>query len=203
MGRIGFTFSPEKFVAALAFLADSELPDLTTLKVAKLLYFADKRHLLAHGRPIIGDTYFGMKDGPVPSVAYRILKGATAKEASPEWRATESLFRAYIEVVPAPSVNGHSRFRARKPADLETLSRSDIEALEAVRHDLGSLPAAELRARAHLEPDYLAAEAAMESSGRKRAPMPYESFFQGHDEAREVMALVLAEQQNRDFHDRL
>ena len=81
MKRISFTFDEEKFVQTLALLASKNLPELTTLKVAKLLFLADKKHFTTYGRPIVGDRYVGMKNGPCPSAALRVMNGAV-KEAS-------------------------------------------------------------------------------------------------------------------------
>jgi uncharacterized phage-associated protein len=39
-------------------------------KLFKILYFADQKHLVKYGDPIIGDTYIAMKNGPVPSQIY-------------------------------------------------------------------------------------------------------------------------------------
>ena len=43
------------------------------LKLVKLLYFADKYHLLKYGRQISGDSYFALPYGPIPSGALDIL----------------------------------------------------------------------------------------------------------------------------------
>src|SRR3990167_9391361 len=66
--QLAFDFDATKLAQALAFLATS-VRDLSKLKAAKLLYFADKQHLLQHGRPIIGDRYFCLDCGPVPAVS--------------------------------------------------------------------------------------------------------------------------------------
>ena len=57
MAEIKYRFLPEKFIQELAYLAQADLPDLSKLKVAKLLYFCDKYHLLKYGRPVTGDVY--------------------------------------------------------------------------------------------------------------------------------------------------
>lgn len=41
-------------------------------KVMKLMYFADRIHLVEYGLPITGDTYQKMEFGPVPSFANHI-----------------------------------------------------------------------------------------------------------------------------------
>ena len=65
MYHLTFEFNIEKLVQSIAFFSVSGVPALTKLKVSKLLYYADKTHLLAQGQPIIGDVYFCMDWGPV------------------------------------------------------------------------------------------------------------------------------------------
>lgn len=43
-------------------------------KLFKILYFADKKHLLNYGSLITDDNYIAMNNGPVPSMTYDILK---------------------------------------------------------------------------------------------------------------------------------
>src|ERR1700682_5712762 len=69
MYNLTFQFDLEKLVQAIAYFSVNGIPGLTKLKIAKLLYFADKQHLLEFGRPIIGDVYFCMDLGPVPSLS--------------------------------------------------------------------------------------------------------------------------------------
>ncbi|WP_409530306.1 Panacea domain-containing protein [Shinella sp.] len=40
----------------------------------KTLYYADRAHLQRYGRPITGDRYIAMENGPVPSYAYNAVK---------------------------------------------------------------------------------------------------------------------------------
>jgi len=199
--RVLFEFEPEKLVATVAMFAGAELSELTTLKIAKLLYFADKRHLLRYGRPITGDTYFGMENGPVPSMAYDVLKGATGREDSGIWADIRPLFESFIEVA-MPS-SGYPVFHAKCKANTEVFSKSDLAVLREVITELGQKSASELWTLAHAERDYATVELILKKQSKKSVPMPYETFFEGGtDEVQAVKVLVLAEQEDRDFFAR-
>jgi uncharacterized phage-associated protein len=71
--------------------ADSRRLRLSQFDILKTLFLADKVHLNAYGRPITFDEYVAMTDGPVPSLAYDLLKDALSarREAEmdvPLWR---------------------------------------------------------------------------------------------------------------------
>jgi len=74
---IRFTFDPEKAIDAIEFIA-REKPGLSQYYVGKILFFADREHILDYGRPITGDRYVAMKDGPVPSAVRKLLNGEYA-----------------------------------------------------------------------------------------------------------------------------
>jgi hypothetical protein len=71
-------FHPRKALAAIALMlrwaaADGRGPaDLHAL--LKACYFADKKHLNRHWRPVFGATYRAMAYGPVPLEIYELLK---------------------------------------------------------------------------------------------------------------------------------
>jgi len=53
---IRFKYDVEKFANAVAYFASINIPDLTKLKISKLLFFVDKLHLQRYGRPVTGDV---------------------------------------------------------------------------------------------------------------------------------------------------
>lgn len=80
-------------------------------KVMKLMYFADRKHLVDFGSPISGDTYQKMTYGPVPSFTNNVAndnmdshKGIISKNG---WVLT-----------------------ANKAPDMDDLSESEVECIE-------------------------------------------------------------------------
>lgn len=74
---LSFKFYKEKAIAALLYVTqtlikNNKRPDFH--KVFKIFYFADQMHLTKYGRPITGDHYIAMRNGPVPSRLYDMLK---------------------------------------------------------------------------------------------------------------------------------
>lgn len=57
IGMIYFTFKLRKFASVVAYLVARRL-GITKKELCKVIYFADKEHLLRYGRPITGDRYY-------------------------------------------------------------------------------------------------------------------------------------------------
>ena len=71
---VRFQFNESKAVEALVFIAQ-RWPGITPFFLSKVLFFSDRDHLRKYGRPVIGDIYIAMDNGPVPSRVYDIVKG--------------------------------------------------------------------------------------------------------------------------------
>lgn len=56
MPHIRFRFAPEKLVQALAYFSHRGVRDLDKMKAPKLLFHADKYHLLTYGRPVMNTS---------------------------------------------------------------------------------------------------------------------------------------------------
>ncbi len=50
------------------------------IKLFKVLYFAQREHLVKYGRGVIGDTFHALRFGPVPSFIYKALQMAQGKQ---------------------------------------------------------------------------------------------------------------------------
>ncbi|MGO9132129.1 MAG: Panacea domain-containing protein [Bryobacteraceae bacterium] len=171
-----FRFKPEKFVNAVAYLARA-CPNSTKITICKQLYYADKRHLVEYGRPILGDHYYKLPHGPIPTRGLDMLR----KRASPEENA---LFEKFIAVI------GDSVY-PRQQADRRVFSKSDLEALDWVIEKYGKMSAYALRNRTHAEAPWKQTD--------DGCAIDYALFFEGHPGTEDVKALAEAEQGSRDL----
>ena len=115
---IRFRFAPAKARAALLWMIEQK-PGIDLHTALKACYFADKRHLNEHGRPIFGATYRAMRFGPVPLEIYEMAKG-------------EAIWLAELGAEQYPwRLQGYHFIRLDNDApDLDALSESDMEALQ-------------------------------------------------------------------------
>jgi uncharacterized phage-associated protein len=173
-GPIRFEFRPAKFVAAAAYLA-AACPGMTKLKLCKLLFFADKEHLVRYGRPITGDHYYKLEHGPIPSRGLDLLN----RQGSP---ADVALLEKYVAVI---GVTIHPKRAPEK----KVFSKSDLEVLEAVSNKYGQLTASRLRSMSHSERAWLEAS--------DNGPMDFALFFGDAPSALQAKRLAEAQQETR------
>jgi uncharacterized phage-associated protein len=138
LSRWPFTLDPDKTVEALIFVAN-RIPKPTLHSISKVFYHADKMHLSRYGRPITGDYYVAMRNGPVPSATYDILKTVRGDAKLPlPPRAQGSL-----------AVANNHEVQARRAADEAVLSASERECLVAAADEHGSKSFAQLTKESH------------------------------------------------------
>ena len=142
---VRFSYDFEKALAAIVYIASSGIEDLTKYKICKLLFLADKYHLVRYGRPITGDRICAMEYGPVPSQTLNILNDAIT-ESHQDPRADLLTEKLHIDRV------YHNPHLSSQLAgfDLEEhLSSSDLSALQYTVHQHGRKSFEELKAVTH------------------------------------------------------
>lgn len=177
MGDINFEFSLDKLIHAIAFFSEKRVADLTKLKIAKMLYFADKEHLLQHGAPIIGDVYWCMEFGPVPSFALNEMNEAINRSEVVSENASDYCKMSHVLRVKKPLFSRYHHFEAKQTFDSTVFMPSEIAVLENVAHTYGPKTAKELVDLTHDEPTWKIANEYRSPKGR--VPIPYELFFEG------------------------
>lgn len=115
-------------------------PVNTVYWVLKMIYFADRHHLLEFGRRIHDDSYIAMEDGPVPSHAYDLFKNVKFNRTSrPDYPVSAGQFevRNGREIVPL------------REARMEFLSVSELQCLNRYIEVLSKLSFPEIRDLSH------------------------------------------------------
>jgi uncharacterized phage-associated protein len=146
--------------------ADARGRRLSQYDILKMIFLADKGHLNAYGRPVTFDNYYAMKEGPVPSFAYDLLKEnrtAMKKAHLPTlpWRRTDQ-----------PEVGTGRYFYFDADFSKETsLSESDKEALTDALATIRALTYSQIKRLLHADPAYL--EAWQPDAPKKAFQMSY------------------------------
>ncbi|UCI17036.1 SocA family protein [Mesorhizobium sp. B2-1-8] len=124
---MNFNIDKQKAVESLVYVA-SRMPGIGRFHASKALYFAELDHLHHYGRPVFGDRYIAMDNGPVPSFAYDALKGTVGPDD-----------RALIEGAFVVDNQGtYPKYKAGREPNLGLFSKSDIECLDkAIEHVKG------------------------------------------------------------------
>ncbi len=133
-----FKFNEKVALETILYIAThSQNPNF--IHIAKLMYFADKVHLARYGRFICGDSYIAMKNGPVPSNVYDMLKSARGDYWCHRFNDLDTAFR-----VEAPCM-----VVALRKSNLEWLSNSDIECLDEAIECYDKFDFGELSQKSH------------------------------------------------------
>lgn len=151
----------DKIIAAISFLIkEAEAIGMTPSQydIGKSIFMADRSHLNAFGRPITYDNYVAMKHGPVPSLAYDLLKANTKalrehNIVALPWKRTDAP-KGYFH---------YSEARTENVSDV--LSPSAMDALSSALSDVARLSFGEIRARTHKDPAYTEAWDAVGEKG--------------------------------------
>lgn len=109
--------------------------------VFKIIYFANIAHLAKYGFPMVSEEFCALPDGPVPSILYNCIKGDTYYDTELQSMLERSVSKGAVEA--------YHMLEAKRNADLEYLSKADIEVLNKSISENAGLPYDKLRAKSH------------------------------------------------------
>lgn len=110
-----------KMRAAVLYVLQAFPEGVDYIKLFKILYFAQREHLVKYGRGVIGDTFHALKYGPVPSFIYKSLQ---MLEGRVEHEKDLEVFCEGIRV------DEHAVVSAVDEPDMDELSVSDVRCLD-------------------------------------------------------------------------
>ncbi len=109
---------------------------INVLKLAKLMYLAERESMAAYDEPMFYDRLVSMDHGPVTSISLNCINGLTESEVWPRYIGG----RAGYDILCAEGVG---------PEDLDHLSRADLRILDDLWHRFGHLHQFDLRDWTH------------------------------------------------------
>ena len=136
-----FPFDEETAIAAVLYIIKNVGGSIDMHKLAKILYFADQKHLVKYGRTIVGDEYVPMEYGPVPSTVYNAVKDINNAQRY-------KLFSKYLDLDLAA---GMRIIKSNCDPDLDELSKSDVDCLDEAIRENKDLSFGELVEKSHKE----------------------------------------------------
>jgi uncharacterized phage-associated protein len=108
-------------------------------KTFKILYFAEQKHLAKYGKSITDDSYAALPYGPVPSLAYDIVKYS---------KGTDTTNENLAEASKMITVN-HNNITSNIEVDLEWLSKTEIDCLDESFNENKDLTFGQLTDKSH------------------------------------------------------
>ncbi len=114
----------KKIISILNYLS-TKVNYLTKLKAVKLLYFADKEHLIRYGRFITGDFYKKLPYGPIPQQTLILID-------DPNYIIFSRNLKNYLDENISFSDSRYRTISSKKKPDLEYISLSEIEILDEI-----------------------------------------------------------------------
>jgi uncharacterized phage-associated protein len=131
-------YNVRKAAQTTAFFAIKEGGSINVLKVAKLLYLADRECLSAYDFPILFDYFVSMAHGPVTSTTLDYING---QQEDPEnWDVFISGREGHFISIARPDI---------KIDDLDELSDAELEVLEKVWGQFGHMTKYQVRDYTH------------------------------------------------------
>jgi uncharacterized phage-associated protein len=130
------------------------------IKIVKLIYLADKYHLIRYGRTITNDDYYAMEHGPVGATVKDVLNFDSFNTSTKAFKFASSLIEK----------TDKNNFRAKPDAgdEFDMLSDTDKEALDFVINKFGRMRQWELRDYTHKYPEWYKYEDLFKSKRTKR-----------------------------------
>jgi uncharacterized phage-associated protein len=134
-------YRQERATQAAARLLKARGGRMSYMKLLKLLYLADRKALLEHGRPITYDSFASMDHGPVLSQTYNLMVAEESPEGHSYWR----------QFISGPD---HYEVSLLSDAPRGELSRAQEDVLDATFAEFGKMGRWELVDFCHTLPEW-------------------------------------------------
>lgn len=171
--RLNFPLKRDKVLECILYLTGQGL-DLTSYRVVKLLYLADREHLRRFGRPISFDRYVAMENGPVASHALDIMTRNPSCGVDFERLPFTILTRGKYQYAESPN----------RAVNRKLFSKSDFIILDETCQKYGNWNFGQLYDETHRHEAY---NRIWENRKTMADPMMFEDFFEGMENQEDII----------------
>ena len=144
--RIEFKINKQKVIEALVYLA-TKRPRIDVFHICKIFFYADLDHLRTYSRPVLGDHYVAMDDGPVPSFVLNVTK-RRIPYAGADW------VEEFDKRLAVDESDRYVRLIACSDPRMSVFSRTDLECLDRSIEQHADMSYRALWNKVHDEPSY-------------------------------------------------
>ncbi len=162
------SFNLHKTIQILNFFAQKENQKFDKIKALKLIWLADKLHLLRYARPITFDDYFAMDNGPVASNVKNILTPDNS------FAFKNKYIDEYLQII------DNNTYKSIKEVDFEELSQSEQKVIEEIYSYFGSNDKWDLVDFTHTFPEWKKQTEKLKNN--KRVKISYNDFFNANNQ---------------------
>lgn len=116
-----------KIEATLLYILKFFPEGLDFIKIFKLLYFSQRSYLVAYGRPIIPETFYAIRKGPVPSFSYKAFQCILGEQEE------TAEMKSFLSAFDVEEREDNIRYViAKKMPDMDELSGSEQKFIDKV-----------------------------------------------------------------------
>lgn len=155
-----FAFSIDKLIQTVIFFVHNTSPEkLGKVKLMKLLYYSDFRHMREYGRPIVGDSYYKLENGPVPTLTLNLISEAETcgndKPDEEDLADTKNYVQKFKEAINITIKDYYGKrklqFNPRIEFNPKVFSKSDLTIMEKVAKEFYDDNGSEISEKSHKE----------------------------------------------------
>jgi len=178
---IRFTFNEKKSTQVAALLLQKHNNEMDGIKLLKLLYAVDRVALGSWERPLTGDCYYAMKNGPVLSIIYDIIKHKEDCSDKSFWY--DHIFSSWT---------ASKKVTLTKIPGDDELSQREIDLIDSVFNKLGHLKTWKLVDLTHYFPEW-------KDPGRTSASIRIEEILKVFNKTQDDIDRINEEAENLNY----
>jgi uncharacterized phage-associated protein len=159
-------FRTDKALQALVYFGNLGGGSLNKMKALKLIWLSDRYHLRQYGRTITGDKYFAMKNGPVASCTFDLLKGSGI-----------TFDKAELQNIARYLTLSQYQYAVCEEADLDVFSETDLEVMDIIWEKYKQYDHFALSDLSHDFPEWIRYKTNFETAEKGRYEIIMDDFF--------------------------